>query len=65
MAKSDFVSSTTEPPSSTTLAKVVELGGTILEDTRSDFALMIRDPDGQLIEILPMEYRRRMAEQGF
>src|SRR6516162_5545047 len=48
-----------------TLAKVVELGGTILEDTRSDFAVMIRDPDGQLIEILPMDYRRRMAEQGF
>jgi lactoylglutathione lyase len=48
-----------------TVAKVVELGGAILEDTRSDFALMVRDPDGQLIEILPMDYRRRMAESGF
>jgi catechol 2,3-dioxygenase-like lactoylglutathione lyase family enzyme len=49
----------------TTLARVAELGGEVLDDTRSDFAVMIRDPDGQLIEILPMEYRRRMAEQGF
>ncbi|HVM66700.1 MAG TPA: VOC family protein [Acidimicrobiales bacterium] len=49
----------------TALRKVTELGGEVLEDTRSDFAMMIRDPDGQLIEILPMDYRRRMAEQGF
>jgi catechol 2,3-dioxygenase-like lactoylglutathione lyase family enzyme len=47
------------------LAQVKELGGEVLEDTRSDFAVMIRDPDGQLIEVLPMDYRRRMAEQGF
>jgi catechol 2,3-dioxygenase-like lactoylglutathione lyase family enzyme len=49
----------------TTLRRVAELGGEVLEDTRSDFAVMVRDPDGQLIEILPMDYRRRMAEQGF
>jgi lactoylglutathione lyase len=48
-----------------TLAKVVELGGEVIDATKSDFAVMIRDPDGQLIEILPMDYRRRMAEQGF
>ncbi len=48
-----------------TLARVVSLGGSILEDTRSDFAVMVRDPDGQLIEILPMDYRRRMAAEGF
>jgi lactoylglutathione lyase len=47
------------------LARVRDLGGEVLEDTRSDFAVMVRDPDGQLIEILPMDYRRRMAEQGF
>ena len=47
------------------LARVVELGGSVVEETKSDFAMMIRDPDGQLIEILPMDYRRRMAEQGF
>ena len=48
-----------------TLARVVSLGGSILEATRSDFAVMVRDPDGQLIEILPMDYRRRMAADGF
>jgi len=47
------------------LERVKALGGEVLEDTRSDFAVMIRDPDGQLIEVLPMDYRRRMAEQGF
>jgi len=47
------------------LARTVEHGGRVEESTRSDFAVVIRDPDGQLIEILPMDYRRRMAEQGF
>ena len=47
------------------LARVVEHGGAVAESTRSDFAVMIRDPDGQLIELLSMDYRRRMAEQGF
>ena len=48
-----------------TIEKVQELGGEVLDDTRGDFGLMVRDPDGQLIEILPMDYRIRMAEQGF
>jgi lactoylglutathione lyase len=47
------------------LARAVECGGAVIAETQSDFAVMIRDPDGQLIEILPMDYRRRMAEQGF
>jgi lactoylglutathione lyase len=47
------------------LARAIEHGGSVVESTRSDFAVMIRDPDAQLIEILPMDYRRRMAEQGF
>ncbi len=49
----------------TALERVPEYGGEVLADTVSDDAAMIRDPDGQLIELLPMAYRRRMAEQGF
>ena len=38
--------------------RVPELGGEVLEDTNLGFmAVFIRDPDGQLIEILPMSYR--------
>jgi lactoylglutathione lyase len=38
------------------LAQVEALGGTVLEATVSDFCAMIRDPDGQLIELLPDSY---------
>jgi lactoylglutathione lyase len=47
------------------LARVPEHGGKVLADTDIQAAVMITDPDGQLIEILPMDYRRMMAEQGF
>jgi lactoylglutathione lyase len=41
-----------------TLARVPDYGGQVLEDTDlGGLAVMIRDPDGQLIEILPMSYR--------
>jgi lactoylglutathione lyase len=40
------------------LARVAGFGGEVLADTDlGGFAVMIRDPDGQLIEILPMSYR--------
>ncbi len=35
------------------LARVPEYGGTVLEDTDLGMAVCIRDPDGQLIELLP------------
>jgi len=39
-------------------ARVAELGGEVLADTEmGGRAVMIRDPDGQLIELLPMSYR--------
>jgi catechol 2,3-dioxygenase-like lactoylglutathione lyase family enzyme len=39
-------------------ARVAELGGEVLTDTDlGGMAVMIRDPDGQLIELLPMSYR--------
>ena len=41
-----------------TCAQVAELGGEVLADTDlGGMAVMIRDPDGQLIELLPMSYR--------
>ncbi len=38
-------------------AQAVELGGTVIEDSDIGAALFIRDPDGQLIELLPVAYR--------
>lgn len=35
------------------LARVAGYGGTVLEDTDLGVAVCIRDPDGQLIELLP------------
>ncbi len=35
------------------LARVADYGGTVLEDTDLGTAVCIRDPDGQLIELLP------------
>ncbi|HEY2427917.1 MAG TPA: VOC family protein [Acidimicrobiales bacterium] len=40
------------------LTRVPDYGGEVLDDTNlGGLAVMIRDPDGQLIEILPMSYR--------
>ena len=40
------------PDLSATLAKVTELGGSLVEGTASEHSAMIRDPDGQLLELL-------------
>ncbi len=41
-----------------TCARVAELGGEVLTDTdMGGHAVMITDPDGQLLELLPMSYR--------
>ena len=41
-----------------TVTQVPEYGGEVLADTDlGGLAIMIRDPDGQLIELLPMSYR--------
>jgi catechol 2,3-dioxygenase-like lactoylglutathione lyase family enzyme len=42
------------------LARVAEYGGEVLEDTNIGHGCFIRDPDGQLVEILPMSYRRHL-----
>jgi catechol 2,3-dioxygenase-like lactoylglutathione lyase family enzyme len=45
-----------------TAAKVVEHGGTVLESTHVGAAVMVRDPDGQLIELLPMAYHDNLPD---
>lgn len=35
-------------------------GGSVLDDTDIGVAIFIRDPDGQLIELLPMSYREHL-----
>lgn len=42
---------------SATARKAVEYGGEIIEETDIGLAVFIRDPDGQLIELLPASYR--------
>jgi catechol 2,3-dioxygenase-like lactoylglutathione lyase family enzyme len=42
------------------LARVVEFGGELIPDSNIGAGAFIRDPDGQLVELLPMEYRRRL-----
>ena len=38
-------------------ARAAELGGEVLADTEiPGMAIMVRDPDGQLVELLPMTY---------
>jgi catechol 2,3-dioxygenase-like lactoylglutathione lyase family enzyme len=43
-------------------ARAAELGGTVVEETDIGAALFVRDPDGQLIELLPMAYRRSLPD---
>lgn len=47
-----------------TCALVERFGGEVLHDTQLNGAsLFVRDPDGQLIELLPMEYTERVAAE--
>jgi lactoylglutathione lyase len=48
-----------------TCALVEQYGGEVLHDTQLGGAsLFVRDPDGQLIELLPMAYADRVAAEG-
>ena len=38
----------------------MEYGGSIIEESDVGLALFIRDPDGQLLELLPVAYRERL-----
>jgi len=44
-------------------AAVADYGGEVLADTNIGVGVFVRDPDGQLIELLPLAYADRMAEQ--
>lgn len=43
-----------------TARKAVEFGGQIIEESKLGTALMIRDPDGQLLELLDEGFRERL-----
>jgi len=40
--------------------KAVECGGQLIEESDVGMALFVRDPDGQLIELLPESFRDRL-----
>jgi len=43
-----------------TAEKAVSYGGQIIEESDIGNAVFIRDPDGQLLELLPMSYRAKL-----
>jgi predicted enzyme related to lactoylglutathione lyase len=43
-----------------TAERAVEFGGQIVEESDVGAALFVRDPDGQLIELLPASYRESL-----
>ncbi len=42
-------------------ARVADYGGEVLTNTDIDVAIFVRDPDGQLVELLPLAYAERVA----
>lgn len=43
-----------------TAVRAAELGGEIIEESDVGAALFVRDPDGQLVELLPVAFRDRL-----
>jgi lactoylglutathione lyase len=46
-------------------ARLPEYGGEVLPASNIGAAVFVRDPDGQLLELLPMAYRRHLDSQGY
>ena len=46
------------------LARTPEYGGEVIASSNIGAGVFIRDPDGQLIELLTMAYRDRLDERG-
>jgi catechol 2,3-dioxygenase-like lactoylglutathione lyase family enzyme len=44
--------------------RIPDFGGEVLTDTDIGFGVFVRDPDGQLIELLPMSYRDQLDAAG-
>lgn len=47
-----------------TCALVEQYGGTVLPETNIGAAVFVRDPDGQLLELLPLAYADMLADKG-
>ena len=45
-----------------TMQKAVEYGGSVVEGSDVGLAVFLRDPDGQLIELLTMDYVARLPD---
>ena len=46
-------------------ARVPDYGGEVIAASNIGAAVFVRDPDGQLLELLPMAYRRHLEGQGY
>jgi lactoylglutathione lyase len=46
-------------------ARIPEYGGEVIDSSNIGAAVFVRDPDGQVVELLPMAYRTHLDEQGF
>ena len=46
------------------LSRIGDYGGTVLADSNIGSGVFIRDPDGQLVELLPMAYRRHLDSRS-
>ncbi|MGQ0826347.1 MAG: VOC family protein [Actinomycetota bacterium] len=46
------------------LARIGQYGGEVLAATNIGNGVFVRDPDGQLVELLPMSYRRGLDAKG-
>jgi catechol 2,3-dioxygenase-like lactoylglutathione lyase family enzyme len=46
-------------------ARIAEYGGDVVAPSNIGAAVFVRDPDGQLLELLPMTYRTHLDEQGY
>jgi predicted enzyme related to lactoylglutathione lyase len=48
-----------------TAERAAEYGGEIIEESDVGAAIFIRDPDGQLLELLPVAYRKSLPPKPF
>jgi lactoylglutathione lyase len=46
-------------------ARIAEFGGEVIESSNIGAAVFVRDPDGQLLELLPMTYRKHLEREGY
>jgi catechol 2,3-dioxygenase-like lactoylglutathione lyase family enzyme len=44
------------------LARIPDYGGEVIASSNIGAAVFVRDPDGQLVELLTMDYRRRLDQ---